>query len=490
MPGCLGENRAGAFFGGNTHRPPELIIQDELHLISGALGSIVGIYEVGFEAILVSRGVYPKFIASTATIRQASEQVKALFGRDMAVFPPVGLRQKDSYFAREVPLSEKPGRLYVGYMAFGRQRQNCLDDLAASLVVAPQVLFSDRVELKDAWWTQMIYHGSLKGVGNSRTNFQSGIPRIQNRMLLSDFLNKIEALVPGTAEPLSEKLKQFPGFFNGKCPPDISDNKDFFRLYEQYFPGRELNIKSLTSNQTTDANAKVFESLSSTYEKHDAIDAALATNMVSVGLDVSRLALMVINGQPLTTAEYIQASSRVGRGETPGIVFANYYKTQARSLSHYENFRAYHRSFYRFVEPSSLTPFTTQVRNRALHATLVAAVRHGEHGLLENTDAQKFSKNLPEVAKMLRQLKLRIKQALDGRKRTESEVITDLERLVEEWEKEASEATNLRYKQNDKSTDGLLAPFEDSQSTSGLWKTLNSMRNVEKTGLFEITGDK
>ncbi|AMO54988.1 helicase-related protein [Endozoicomonas montiporae] len=484
------ENRAGVFFGGNTHRPPELIIQDELHLISGALGSIVGIYEVGLEAILVSRGVYPKFIASTATIRQASEQVKALFGRDMAVFPPVGLRQKDSYFAREVPLSEKPGRLYVGYMAFGRQRQNCLDDLAGTLVAAPQALFYDQAKLKDAWWTQLIYHGSLKGVGNSRTNFQSGIPRIQNRMLLSNFFKEAETIEPGIAESLSSKLNEFPGFFNGKCPDEISDNQDFLKLYKQFFPARELNIKSLTSNQTADANAKVFDSLSSTCEKDDALDATLATNMVSVGLDEPRLALMVINGQPLTTAEYIQASSRVGRGKTPGIVFANYYKTQARSLSHYENFRAYHRSFYRFVEPSSLTPFTSQVRSRALHAALVSAVRHCEHGLLENTDAQHFAKDQPEVAKVLRLLKVRIKHALNGRKATEAEVLAHLDRLAEEWEKEASEVTNLRYKQNDKSTDGLLAPFEDSQFASGLWKTLNSMRNVEKTALFEVAGDK
>ncbi|WP_257297159.1 DEAD/DEAH box helicase [Endozoicomonas sp. YOMI1] len=485
------ENRAGAFFGGNTHRPPELIIQDELHLISGALGSIVGLYEVGFEAILVSRGVYPKFIASTATIRQASEQVRALFGRDMAVFPPVGLRQKDSYFAREVPLSEKPGRLYVGYMAFGRQRQNCLEDLAGALVSTPQVLFNDQDELKDAWWTEMVYHGSLKGVGNSRTNFQSGIPRIQHRLLLADFLAKADALEPGIAESLrSKEFIRSPGFFNGDCPAIISENQDLAKLYEQYFPARKLNIKSLTSNQTADANAKIFESLSSNYKQHDAIDAALATNMVSVGLDEPRLALMVINGQPLTTAEYIQASSRVGRGKIPGIVFANYYKTQARSLSHYENFRAYHRSFYRFVEPSSLTPFTQQVRNRALHAALVSAVRHGEHGLLENTDAQEFTKERTEVAKVLKELKLRIKSALLGRKKTEAEVYEHLDRLVAEWEDEASSATNLRYKQNDKSTEGLLAPFEGSQFSSGLWKTLNSMRNVEKTGLFEIAGNK
>lgn len=310
-------------------------------------------------------------------------------------------------------------------------------------------------------------------------------------MVLSDFLNKIEEIEPGIGEALlSDKLIRSPAFFNGECPNVVSENLDLSKLYTQCFPARKLNIKSLTSNQTAEANANVFESLSSTHKEHDAIDAVLATNMVSVGLDEPRLALMVINGQPLTTAEYIQASSRVGRAKTPGIVFANYYKTQARSLSHYENFRAYHRSFYRFVEPSSLTPFTQQVRNRALHAALVAAVRHGEHGLLENTDAQKFTRELPEVAKVLRELKLRIKCALAGSKHSEAEVSAHLDRLVAEWEGEASSATNLRYKQNDKSTEGLLAPFEGSQFTSGLWKTLNSMRHVEKTSLFEVAGDK
>jgi len=96
--------------------------------------------------------------------------------------------------------------------------------------------------------------------------------------------------------------------------------------------------------------------------------------MVATGLDVSRLALMIMNGQPITTAEYIQASSRVGRGDVAGIVFANYYKDQARSLSHYENFYPYHQSFYRHVEPTSITPYTHQARRRALHAGLINSV--------------------------------------------------------------------------------------------------------------------
>jgi hypothetical protein len=489
------EDRACAFFGGNQHRPPELVIQDELHLISGALGSIVGLYEVGFESILVSRGVYPKFIASTATIRQAPEQVQSLFGREkMAVFPPVGLRQKDSYFAKEVPTSEKPGRFYIGYMAFGRKRVDCLMDLAGSLIAAPQACFGDDSILKDAWWTQMVYHGSLKGVGNSRTNFQSGVPRVQRQLLLKDFLRKLDKLEPGMSEQfMQDKVAKKKGFYTGSCPTLFMENADLQNLYKQYFPVRDLTIKSLTSNQTAEENASVFEGLKAVYSKVDALDVILATNMVSVGLDEPRLALMVINGQPLTTAEYIQASSRVGRGKTPGMVFVNYYKTQARSLSHYENFRAYHRSFYRFVEPSSLTPFTRQVRNRALHAVLVSAVRHGEKGLIRNSDAELFDIENIMISKIINQIKIRIKSSLLGISNEKQKIIGDCEahlmKLAEEWASEIATATNLRYSASDKSANSLLIAFDERKGGTGLWPTLNSMRNVEKTGLFEVDGE-
>ena len=489
------EDRACAFFGGNQHRPPELVIQDELHLISGALGSIVGLYEVGFESILVSRGVYPKFIASTATIRQAPEQVQSLFGREkMAVFPPVGLSHKDSYFAREVPTSEKPGRFYIGYMAFGRKRADCLMDLAGSLIAAPQACFDDDPILKDAWWTQMAYHGSLKGVGNSRTNFQSGVPRVQRQLLLKDFLRKLDELEPGMSEQfMHDKVAKKEDFYTGNCPTLFMENSDLQKLYKQYFPVRDLTIKSLTSNQTAEENASVFEGLKAVYPKVDALDVILATNMVSVGLDEPRLALMVINGQPLTTAEYIQASSRVGRGKTPGMVFVNYYKTQARSLSHYENFRAYHRSFYRFVEPSSLTPFTRQVRNRALHAVLVSAVRHGEKGLIRNSDAESFDLENIMISRIINQIKIRIKSSLIGIANEKQKVIGDCEahlmKLAEEWANEIATATNLRYSASDKSANSLLIAFDERRGGTGLWPTLNSMRNVEKTGLFEVDGE-
>ena len=158
------DERTGALFGvGTGSRPPELVIQDELHLITGPLGSVAGLYEAGLDTLLVRRGVRPKYVASTATIRMAAEQVRRLYARDLAVFPPPGLSHDDSYFARTD--RERPGRLYVGYLAPMLDQQHCLAPLAAALLAGPEAVFdadADRDELLDAWWTQVIYHGSLK----------------------------------------------------------------------------------------------------------------------------------------------------------------------------------------------------------------------------------------------------------------------------------------------------------------------------------------
>ena len=211
--------------------------------------------------------------------------------------------------------------------------------------------------------------------------------------------------------------------------------------------------------------------------------------MVSVGLDVARLALMIVNGQPLTTAEYIQASSRVGRADVPGLVFANYYRHQARSLSHYETFRPYHESFYRFVEPSSVTPFTWQVRSRALHAALVIAVRHVCEDLRSNTSAGRFDRDAPEVRAVIAELARRCERAVaePGQGR---DTASHLDRLAGEWHDEArrckQERKQLNYEapNNDRVADRLL--HTHGESRRGLWATLHSMRNVEGTGSLRV----
>ncbi len=443
------DERANAFFGVSGNRPPELVIQDELHLIAGALGSVAGLYEAALDTVLKARGIRPKYIASTATIRMAEQQVERLYGRRLAVFPPPGLSCDDSFFARTVPLDKRPGRMYVGYLAPMLDRQHCMAPLAAALLAAPEVIFEvgqeDRAELLDAWWTQVVYHGSLKGVGNSHNAFNIDVRDVVRR--------------------LNEERKQ-----EAKEP--------ITRL--------AARIAQLTSISSAEENAKTFSRLEKLRDNPECLDTVLATNMVSVGLDVARLALMIVNGQPLTTAEYIQASSRVGRSEVPGLVFANYYRDQARSLSHYESFRPYHEAFYRFVEPTSVTPYTYQARTRALHAALVIAIRHADHYLRSNDKAGKFSSAHDYVKKIVETLKQRCKQA-DPQRAAETASHIDL--LVEQWHAEAAHCyvakiqLNYQAPDKDKAANRLLHNHDDQ--IKGLWPTLQSMRNVENTGLLK-----
>ena len=447
------EERANAFFGGEQHRPPELIIQDELHLIASALGSVAGLYEAAIDTVIQLRGVYPKYIASTATIRMADQQVKRLYGREVAVFPPPGLSCDDAYFARTVPLDQRPGRVYVGYLAPMLNRQKSLAPLAAALLLAPNMLFeSDQHhrELLDAWWTQVVYHGSLKGVGNSHTAFASDV---------RDFMRLLSGTTDAQAQENEKAKKQ------QRSTPSIAQ---------------------LTSLQTAAQNAEIFARLSKTREEDGHMDAVLATNMISVGLDVARLALMIINGQPLTTVEYIQASSRVGRSEVPGVVFANYYREQARSLSHYESFRPYHEAFYRFVEPTSVTPYTYQARLRALPAALVIVMRHGGFGLLKNNTAVSFNPRNSQVSKAVEQFKRRCALSAPGQF---DEVSGHIDALIADWQSEvelcekASRQLEYQVPENDKGRNRLLYNHDDR--IRGLWPALQSLRNVENTALLK-----
>lgn len=437
------EEDSNAFFGGTRNLPPELIIQDELHLIASALGSIAGLYEAAIDTVVQSRGVHPKYIASTATIRMAKQQVKSLYGRDVVIFPPPGVSCDDSFFAKTVDLEDRPGRMYVGYLAPMLNRQECMAPLAAALLLAPNTLFTNEQNqsvLLDAWWTQMVYHGSLKGVSNSHTAFAS---TVRNSMQL--------------LEPQA-------------------------RHGNRVTPG----IAQLTSLQTAEQNADIFARLNRKCGVDGCLDAVLATNMISVGLDVGRLGLMIINGQPLTTAEYIQASSRVGRSDVPGLVFVNYYRDQARSLSHYESFRPYHDAFYRYVEPTSVTPYTYQARLRALHAALVIVIRHAGIGMLSNESAGDFDFNNPSIIKAVNRLKSRCKQSISDHSNVLDEHIDN---LISQWQDEVERcrlsrrALNYQVPDKDIGRDRLL--YNHDSQILGLWPTLQSLRHVENSALLK-----
>lgn len=460
------EERAGNFFGVDGNRPPELVVQDELHLIASALGSVAGLYEAGLETVLTMRGITPKYVASTATIRMAEDQVRRLYGRDAAIFPPPGLDCDDSYFARTVPLDERPGRLYVGYLAPARDRGHSLAPLVGALLAAPEVLFGDgqvdQDALLDAWWTVLVYHGSLKGVGISRNALQD----------IETFIARFQA------EELERRKTS-------------GDQQEVSRVHASRWERRQRlaeRLAQLTSHMSADENAATFERLNkSCDELEEVLDLVLATNMISVGLDVSRLATMVINGQPLTTAEYIQASSRVGRAAVPGFVVANYHRDQARSLSHYESFRAYHESFYRYVEPTSVTPYTYQARMRALHAALVIAIRLSDSRLAENSAAGEFDSSDSATAKIIDELKMRCQRADPERG---EEAARHLDELADQWADAVQRARQQRERlvysgrEGDRRDQRLL--FSHDSKVLGLWPTLNNMRNVESTSLVKI----
>ena len=448
--------RTSVFFGQHGNRPPELIIQDELHLIAGPLGSVAGVYEAAIDTVIQSKDVRPKYIASTATIRNAAEQVRQLYARDTAIFPPPGLSADDAYFAKTVPIDQRPGRIYVGYLAPARAPAESITPLAAALLAAPAVLFDDQSErelLLDAWWTLVSYHGSLKGIGNA----YNAIDKDARRYIAAFEQTEETRAVPTGRKP--------------PCPVRLD--------------ATSRRVQQLSSVVDGETNHATFARLSKPWHDDDHVDIVISTNMISVGVDIYRLSAMIVNGQPLTTAEYIQASSRVGRGDIPGIVFTNYYRNQVRSWSHYESFRAYHESFYRHVEPTSVTPFSYPCRQRALHAALVIVIRHGA-GLLSNDAVKDFDPAVPPISNLMFMLENRCRDADPERGDATAEHLKDLQH---EWLKFIEVNANvmpIKYSESDKQINSERLLYDFDARIKGVWPTLQSMRNVENVALVKL----
>jgi hypothetical protein len=331
--------------------PPDLVIQDELHLISGPLGTMVGLYETAIDALSTrqvdEQRVRPKIVASTATVRRAAAQIQALFARpNVEVFPPPGPDRRDSFFARTVPASQKNARRYLGVAAPGRSPKVVLLRTYLALLAAAQKAYKfaggdDNLENPaDPYMTLLGYFGSLRELGGTRRIVEDEV-----RSRLEDYGRRLRV--------------------GQKRGP---------------FSGREIDREplELTSRESTAKVAEAKRRLALRFHEKEAADVALATNMISVGLDIVRLGLMVVFGQPKTTAEYIQATSRVGRDEArPGLVVTIFNIYRHRDRSHYERFEAYHNSFYRAVEATSVTPFSPRAVDRGLAAVAVALARLG-----------------------------------------------------------------------------------------------------------------
>ncbi|WP_292981700.1 helicase-related protein [Mycobacterium sp.] len=439
-----------------TGSPPSLIIQDELHLISGPLGSVVGLYETAIDAACgiemgpegPTRGK-PKVIASTATIRRADNQIKAVFNRRAAQFPPPGVDPDQSFFAEPAPREGYGTREYIGVMAAGASHATLMVRVYAALLQAAHDI-SGAPETRDPYWTLLGYFNSLRVLGSANLQVEGDV---RDRLQL---VARRKASSPRDIRPPVELTSRVPS-------ADIP-----------------RTLKSL-ENKVTSGYAN---------------DVVLATNMISVGVDIDRLGLMAVMGQPQSSAEYIQATSRVGR-KHPGLVVTIFNSARSRDRSHYENFIPFHQALYRAVEATSATPFAARARDRALHGVLVSLIRLLVDEMSDERAAHRINSEYDNVVLMADLLARRAKEVAN--QEDAADTVRQLDELVKVWTEGADSHPDMRYQDSSNYEDSLLVPPDVAMthdlveySTSETpWPTLRSMRDVDaESTLYQIPARK
>lgn len=428
--------------------PPDLIIQDELHLLSGPLGSIVGLFESVVEKLCTkeNQNHTPKIIASTATTRNTKQQIQQLYGgRKVNIFPPAGLSYNDSFYAKES--KENSRRKYIGFMPVGKTAIDTQLQIIAHLLEAR---IENKEPIDDNYWTLVSYYNSLKDVGKIR--------------------NKVgDEIIVNTAT-LQTRLF---GRSN-------SWTYNYFGLEgrTEELTARVESSKIKTVLKQLENSIELFEKVSERGEKYkavksDVIDLVLATNMFSVGIDISRLNLMLINGMPKNIAEYIQASSRVGR-KVEGLVVTFHNPNQARDKSYFEHFIPFHQAFYKSIEPLSVTPFTENTIDKMLTTLMITFVRHKISGLNQNNDAQYFQKeNIDELKEFI---KSRYPENSSEYEFFENHI----DSLANDWEEKVRNYGLKKY-------DELLKrPTQVGVSDDDDWIVMQSMREVDDDTFIQI----
>ncbi|MBU9359841.1 DISARM system helicase DrmA [Burkholderia multivorans] len=440
-------------------RPPDLIIQDEFHLISGPLGTMVGLYETAVDELcgwtLGKYTVKPKIIASTATVRKAREQVNNVFMRRVSVFPPHGLDVEDNYFSVQRPIEDRPGRRYLGVCSPGSSRPAMLIRVYTAFLTAAQALFDHFGEPADPYMTMVGYFNSLRELGGMKRLAEDDVQTRSYRVQMS----MVER--PALAQRSVSNIRELTSRVSSQDIPKYLDNL-------------EVKFKAEFDAATGKYVTK--------WEEGDtrAIDVVLATNMLSVGVDVNRLGLMAVNGQPKGTAEYIQATSRVGRS-FPGLVCTVLTWARPRDLSHYETFEHYHATFYKHVEAQSVTPFSPRAMDRGLTGTLLSLMRLENDVFSPNEGAGELDKS--DRSEIIEAIDVLVKRAwnVSELSATKNLAERELKERADEWAKEVSvPGRTLAYEKrgpNAATTKNLIEapgikPWDN-------WTVPMSMREVE-----------
>lgn len=424
--------RTATLFGVATRAQPQLIVQDELHLISGPLGTLSGLYESAIDLILSADGSRPKIIGSTATIRRAPDQVLALFDRTTCQFPPPGLDAGDSGFAVTDRSPESPGRRYVGVSTTGRSAKFTLQAVSAALLQSAQGLSpADR----DPYWTLLAYFNSRRELGGAL-------------VLMQD---------------------------------DVNDSLQLLAARRHEHARLPRAVEELTSRRTQQEVRSMLGQLSIHAGDEGALDVVLATSMISVGVDIPRLGLMLVNGQPKTMSEYIQATSRVGRGRISGLVVPVLNAAKPRDRSHFETFRTSHSTLYREVEATSVTPFASRARDRALHAVLVAVIRHLTPGLLEKPDLD--DRRIESAEALITRIAARAARVDPLEVNVEDELRERLRRWVRRRPRHYWARPNESLLQ---SAEAAAARRASGRGIGQAWPTPNTMRGVEPATPYRL----
>ncbi|MCI2000976.1 MAG: DISARM system helicase DrmA [Clostridia bacterium] len=416
--------------------PPELIIQDELHLITGPLGTVYGAYETIIEDMCTHDGIKPKYVVSTATIKNAEAQTKCLYARrNTTQFPPNGFEIGDSFFIKEIPAKDDPFRKYVGVCAPGQSVKTALLRVYAIILQAAYT-FSLQEKYKDVidpYYSLVGYFNSIRELGGAVRLLQDDIPKRIYRI------------------------------------------KNKYHLDKQRYLNRNVEI---TSRMSSYKIPEKLNQLETTYESRDCLDTAVATNMIAVGMDVDRLGLMVVTGQPKQNSEYIQATSRIGRA-FPGLVVTLYNAYRPRDLSHYENFTGYHSQIYRFVEGTTATPFSARARDRVMHALVISAIRLSYPEMADNADAADIGSLSDEQLDSVKKLIIDRLNIIKPSAKADAE--EEIDRFIDWWKLQAAQTKPLRYYvvKTDRYS-RLMNPYE-LPSNDNEKATLRSMREVESS---------
>lgn len=411
--------------------PPELIIQDELHLISGPLGTIAGLFETAIEALSCRNGVVPKIVSSTATVRRAKSQIGALFGRSaVTIFPPPGPDRKDSFFAKTLE-GRDTARLYVGVAAQGRSVKRVVLRTYLALMSAAYKIYKESGGSKnmrnpaDPYMTLLGYFNSLRELGGTRR-------------LVED--------------ELTSRLRQY------DSRKRVGDGTSPFVSREIKYDVQELTSRISTAEVSAAKDALAMPHM----DNSQSVDVSLATNMISVGLDITRLGLMAVYAQPKLTSEYIQATSRVGRDKSrPGLVVTIFNINRARDRSHYERFRFYHDTFYTGVEATSVTPFSPRALDRALFPVVVALARLQFDFMNAEKDAIAIIEHRERLNGIIDTIENRVRKVASLNPGSMSEV--DIERvkiaarsLLDQWQAFAIELQRDKFKLNYTKSDSAI----------------------------------